>query len=105
MLCLIVIQGSHDFINWFTGSFLLYVAAFFFLWPTAHAITGRSIIAIDSIIPIFIGIIAWLVYAGVHDWRPVDLAVSILTIVFIISLLYTPFAWLEKKLTLAGDKK
>ena len=95
---LLILQGPYDFYNWFTGNFLLYVAAFFFLWPTAKFVSGQDSIAGSDMISIIIGLFAWLLFAALHDMNLLDLIISLLTIVFIVSLLYTPFSVLKKKI-------
>ena len=98
LFALIVLQGTEKFMDWITGSFLLYVASFFFLWPVAKCITGQEIFTLDSVANVGIGFLAWVTYAFLNDMTPFTLAESFFTIVFIVGFLYASFALLGAKL-------
>lgn len=98
LLVLIIIQGPTKFMDWITGSFLLYMASFFFIWPVAKFITGQKMLTVDSLVNITIGFFAWVVYAFLNEMTPVTLVESFFTIVFIVGLLYSIFAVLGARL-------
>jgi len=98
MLFLIFLQGPERFTSWITGSFLLYVASFFFLWPVARIITGQQFLKVQSFLNIGLGIIAWILYASINDLTLLLLLESFLTIIFVVGLLYSSFAIGEMKI-------
>ena len=98
MLCLIILKGPHPFIDWLTGNFLLYLAAFFFLWPVARGLTGQSVVTISSFVNVIIGFLAWIAYAFLNDVDLLLLVESFFTIVFIVGVLYATFSIIGEKL-------
>ena len=104
LLVLVILQGPRVFFSWFTGNFLLYVAAFFFLWPTARAISGQQMLNAGNVISIVVGLAAWLFYAGMHSMNIQQLLESLFMIVFIVSFLYAPFASINKKIAFRSKK-
>jgi len=104
LIVLVLLQGPTEFLDWITGSFLLYVASFFFIWPVAKFITGQNILTFDSFVNVIIGFLAWLLSAFLNDMGAVTLVESFFTIVFIVGFLYSIFALLGAKLKWGGKK-